>query len=578
MKDSQIKYIKSLMETLRLTKTTLADKCDVSTMTIHRILTDETYNPTQRTILAIAEALDVDEQDILQGSSDSSKRIKINGYIDYQGVITRIDTFKQLESVYNRIKSDTTISKLAKEIRTQEKENKNSQSKTLDIATIDLFKHEEYDTKHICTHSFRSNSDIVDERPNDLGNMATGYGFDLFNEHFHNSECAYMCGLFSLNTTKCIEIQRELQASDNGYNAKKEIRGGYEKRAKECVRTDWSTFNVEWMKYVVWQKCKGNKEFSKMLLAIPQNAIIVENSTYHKKPKESEDKAAFWGARNRELEEKRDILERSVILANPKSTKKELEEKANKARNSIHSFGKWEGVNCMGKILTLCKYHLHNHTELPIDYELLRSKQIYLFGKLLTFDEAKGTNKTIIFDFDGTLLDTRPWEQYEHLFKQPQRGTDEWKEGRREYLRHITDCKQWEGMDEVIAYLREQHIRTAVVTANTKDRVVAAIKAFGWEDVIDERNIFGCYSLGMKRISKENGDSALFKKALEVMSVEASECIAFGNEISDTLAARNIGIKAYNCLWGASDDEAKVMRGEMSDISLNSPPEILNLI
>ena len=313
MNDSQIKHIKSLMESLGLTKSALAEKCDVSTMTIHRILSDETYNPTQRTIQALAYALEVDEQDILQGSSDSSKRIKINGYIDYQGVITRIDTFKQLESVYNRIKSDTTITKLAKEIRTQEKENKNSQSKTLDIATIDLFKHEEYDTKHICTHSFRSNSDIVDDRPNDLGNMATGYGFDLYNEHFNNSECAYMCGLFSLNTPKCIEIQRELQASDNGYNAKKEIRGGYEKRAKECVRTDWSTFNVEWMKFVVWKKCKGNKEFSKMLLAIPQNAIIVENSTYHKKPKESEDKAGFWGARNRELEEKRDILERSVM-------------------------------------------------------------------------------------------------------------------------------------------------------------------------------------------------------------------------------------------------------------------------
>ena len=42
MNDSQIKHIKSLMESLGLTKSALAEKCDVSTMTIHRILSDET--------------------------------------------------------------------------------------------------------------------------------------------------------------------------------------------------------------------------------------------------------------------------------------------------------------------------------------------------------------------------------------------------------------------------------------------------------------------------------------------------------------------------------------------------------
>lgn len=577
MKDSQIKHIKSLMEALRLTKSTLAEKCDVSTMTIHRILTDETYNPTQKTIQALADALEVDEQDIMQGSEETKTRIKINGYIDYQGTITRIETIKQLETLYKLIKSDEAVNRLSNEIKEQEKENKKHQSKVLDIDAIDLLKYDTIDTKQICTHSFRSNSDIVDDKNNDLGNMATRYGFDLFGEHFHNSECAYICGMFSMNTPKCIEIQRELQASANGYNAKKEIRGQYEKRAKECVRTDWNTFNVEWMKFVVWQKCKGNEEFRKMLLAITQNAIIVENSTFHKKPKEGEDKPAFWGARNYELEKKRAILERSIILSNPKLTKKELEEKVNKVRNSIHTFGVWEGTNCMGKILTLCKYHLHHKTELPINYDLLRSKQIYLFGKLLTFQKTPQT--TVIFDFDGTLVDTRPLDQYQHLFKGKERLSDEWRKGMGEYLSHVKDCPVYEGINDVIEFLRQSNINVCVVTAGIKEKVKVAAQIFGWKDIIKAKYVFGRHSFGLhQKVTKSDANPMLFEKALEAMQVEATNCIAFGNEINDTIAAQKLGIRAYNCAWGATDNDLQVMKETMPDITIYSPKQIIDIL
>ena len=390
MKQYQIDRIKDLMDARGMTNQELASMCGISAMTIGRLLTKTDYNPTTDTVEKIAEALGVSEQYIYETEAEAENKTKlpIRGFIEYDGIVSSIKTFDQLKKVYDTICYDKNISKLVNEIKAQEKENKKAQCKPLNIADIDLFKKEAIDTKQICTHSFRSNDDVVEEKNNDLGNMASRYGFDLFNEHFHNSECAYICGLFSMNTPKCIEIQREFQASQNGFMAKKDIRRGYEKNAKECVRTDWTTFNVEWMKLCVWAKCKGNKDFRKMLLGVPKSAIIIENSTFQKKPKVGEDKPAFWGARNYELEKKRAIIERSIIVKNPKSTKKELEEKINKERNSIHTFGSWVGTNCMGKILTLCKWHLHNHTELPIDYDLLRSKHIYLFGKLLTFDDA----------------------------------------------------------------------------------------------------------------------------------------------------------------------------------------------
>ncbi len=53
--------------------------------------------------------------------------------------------------------------------------------------------------------------------------------------------------------------------------------------------------------------------------------------------------------------------------------------------NNFTDYGTFRGRNVMGKILTICKKCLQDGTEPPIDYELLKSKHIYLLGKKLTF-------------------------------------------------------------------------------------------------------------------------------------------------------------------------------------------------
>ena len=57
-------------------------------------------------------------------------------------------------------------------------------------------------------------------------------------------------------------------------------------------------------------------------------------------------------------------------------------------RNSLNYLGVYEGKNLMGKILKLCQLALLEGKELDIDYDLLRSKNIYLQGKKLDFPEA----------------------------------------------------------------------------------------------------------------------------------------------------------------------------------------------
>ena len=79
--------------------------------------------------------------------------------------------------------------------------------------------------------------------------------------------------------------------------------------------------------------------------------------------------------------ELREAKEKKLIMEQPKANKDSL----NIERNKWNRYGVWEGRNLMGKILKACSICLINGTELPIDYDLLRSKHIYLFGKEIEF-------------------------------------------------------------------------------------------------------------------------------------------------------------------------------------------------
>lgn len=394
MDKSQIERILSKMKENGISKHGLARMSGISHPTIIRLLRDEDYNPTLNTIKAVAKAIGVETEWIMEGKDfKKGDFLGVNGFIDYRGEVKRIKSFNDLKKLVSEIDSDLEAPKKAQAIVDEDIANQETQSKdAVDISSIDLFREESYDTSKVNTWSFRKSDDEKDEIPNDLGNMCKGYPFKVCGEEFLNSECAYISGLFSQSDKKNIEIQRELQKSDNGYEAKKAIRRKYEQVG--YGRKDWNTFNVQWMLYVVWQKVKQNKDFQKLLRHIPNNAVIVENSTYQKG-----ETSKFWGMKNETLKAKLEIMERAVDVQNYKEKKSELKHTKMLTRNSINHVGTWEGVNCMGKILTICKHCLESGIEPYIDYDLLRNKNIYLMGKLLTFNNAPNVSKELLREY-----------------------------------------------------------------------------------------------------------------------------------------------------------------------------------
>lgn len=242
---------------------------------------------------------------------------------------------------------------------------------------IVLGRMETYDASKLNCWAFRRSTDERDGITLSLGNLCGGYSFPFCGHIFPTSESAYLCGEFSLNTPIHAEIQQALLEEKNGFVSKKFIKSKY----KEYIREDWGEIRLQWMLYVVWHKCIGNADFRNLLLSIPDDAVIIEDSTANYGAT-----CMIWGAKNKELRKARRARKKELCAAYPTMKKKDLNLLIAEECGKITDVGCFVGENNMGKILMLCKIALRNNTVPPIDYELLRAKKIYLFGKLLTFD------------------------------------------------------------------------------------------------------------------------------------------------------------------------------------------------
>ena len=249
-------------------------------------------------------------------------------------------------------------------------------SKLINIAET-FCRTEAYDAAVLNCYAFRRGTDERNGIVLSLGNMVSGYPFEIEGIRFENSECAYIAGAFSLGTPQHLALQRQLTVCTNGFMAKKGIRKPHDSE----VRADWEAFNVEWMKYVVWQKCLGNSDFRKLLASLPDDAVIIEDSTF-----QAGRTATVWGTRNVELKKRLNAYKKELKAQgyNKAAIKRECD---TKRLGEWSQVGVFVGRNVMGKILMACRRALVNGTEPNIDYALLRNSRINILGTELSFNQ-----------------------------------------------------------------------------------------------------------------------------------------------------------------------------------------------
>lgn len=240
----------------------------------------------------------------------------------------------------------------------------------------DFVREEAYNAASLNCYAFRRGTDERNGIVLSLGNMVSGHPFILDGVRFHNSECAYIAGAFSDGTAEHLALQERLAECTNGFMAKKAIH----KPNEALKRADWEVFNVQWMLYCVWMKCLGNGDFRKLLLSLPVDAVIIEDSTF-----QNGRTAIVWGTRNAELKKRLNLLKKELKAKN--MTKAAIKRKLDEKRlGELATIGVFRGKNVMGKILMACRDALRNGSVPQIDYALLREKRINLLGHLLTFE------------------------------------------------------------------------------------------------------------------------------------------------------------------------------------------------
>lgn len=355
---STTEKIRELIKESGLTQAKFAQSVGLHPVTLSRFLTSGNLSP--KALQKIASKTGITLTDLMP-DDEIGFAPAVTGYIEYNGQIEKVRDLKSLRRITEKLERQTSLMKV--------KQVKLPKQTPISLYDIDLNKWEEYDASKVEIMSFRHNYDIVRGMIFNVGNMCSGYPFIVNGFKFHNSEAAYITGLYSLDIQEHRRIQKLLMDNDDGYKAKKEFRN---KRYSDIARKDWDSYYMEWMKYVVWQKCTTNNEFAKLLKFIPSTAMVVENATGMTSPR-----AQLWGCFNEYLEELRDAKELMFQTRHPKAIDREI----NEERNRWNNFGIWKGRNAMGKIIKMCSVCLKSGMEFPINYTLLRSKHIFICGK-----------------------------------------------------------------------------------------------------------------------------------------------------------------------------------------------------
>ena len=175
--------------------------------------------------------------------------------------------------------------------------------------------------------------------------------------------------------------------------------------------------------------------------------------------------------------------------------------------------------------------------------------------------------EAIIFDLDGTLYNTANVDVLLRQLKQVKRMSPEYHQIWREIDKSIDGYKDYDGMAEVLQFVREKNVKAVLVTGAVKRRT-NKLKRFN----LPLMGIVSRFDVGHKK-----PHPAPMFRALEILGVDASKVLSIGNQVIDLLSSRGAGIDFALASLGVREHEREQLEAE-SNYVLHDPKEIIQMI
>jgi len=205
--------------------------------------------------------------------------------------------------------------------------------------------------------------------------------------------------------------------------------------------------------------------------------------------------------------------------------------------------------------------------------------------------------KTVILDFDGTIVDTFGvvLDMLDHI--SDEMGLKKLDKGQAKKLRdktareimeffevsifqvpfvmrklrvmfgdHLSEVKLISGMSEVLFELKDRGYRLAVVSSNNKDNVEKLLAREGFSELFD----FVVTGGGIW------GKDKVLKKVLREHKLKHSEVVYVGDETRDIEASRKVKIDIIAVSWGF--DSSRLLKKHAPSLLIDSPKEILSVL
>ena len=184
-----------------------------------------------------------------------------------------------------------------------------------------------------------------------------------------------------------------------------------------------------------------------------------------------------------------------------------------------------------------------------------------------TLENTSKKYEAIIFDLDGTLYDTSIVDPLLRQLRQVKRMSPEYHQIWRDIDKTIDGYKDYDGMAEVLNFIRENGIKTVLVTGAVKRRT-------------NKLKRFNLPLMGMVTrfdVGHQKPHPAPMLRALEILGCDASKVLSIGNQVIDLLSSKGAGIDFALATWGFREHEREQLEKE-SDYVLNTPKEIIGMI